>query len=88
MNTPSKEAFEAWRSSPVSEWFLDHYLPSRVEAHKKEWAALINAKPPQNVSLREIHAGLSHRSSALEQVSEAEYEGIVHDLDGGGDDQE
>ena len=81
---PSHEEWDEWRNGACGKWFFDHYLPTREDQMRYHWTleSWHNGKADQQ-RLNELRSCVT----AIKNVREAEYGGILQDLGIGVEDE-
>lgn len=73
----TKEEFEAWRESPMTEIVM-RALQSLADRHKQRW---VDLSWNSGISDRELLLELRHRASAFEEVVGMTFEGLQEELE-------
>lgn len=78
---PTDEAFEEWRSHPVTEWFMDEFIPAEMRRTRAAFADAAWSGTADGV----IHAAHRERHDTLEWVRSLDVETINHALESQGE---
>lgn len=80
LEIPSKEDFLQWLAEPMTRWLLRQWLPLQIQNIKDQWAAGVFATESQSGTIQ-LNAEAIARVTALQQLSELDYETIQGEFD-------